>query len=293
MFRRAFAFLIAGSGLLLWAHAGKADDLVVEALPKPQKAAPHGSSCCDSNVQRIVVECPTPEIVFQRAGGICPPEQKGFFQKCGHFRFHQWTHASGHSHGPVSGIPMVFAPQQQATPQSFIMPQSFVQPQSFVMPQSASFSVSPQSFVMPQSASLSVAPQSFVMPQSATFNVAPQSFSVAPQSFVMPQSFNVAPQSFSVSPQSFVIQQPNVSPQSGSVQPQAGSTDGSLEIREAVRQLSDNLKKASELIKMQTEVLVKHDNRIFLLEANSNAVFDAINNGKKLEKDKDGKFTAK
>jgi hypothetical protein len=127
--------------------------------------------------------------------------------------------------------------------QSFA-PQSFV-PQSYV----------PQSFV-PQS----FAPQSFV----------PQSFvaqSFVPQSFV-PQSF--VPQSFV--PQSFVPQ---------SFTPQSVPADDKLDIRTAVKNLSDNMETASKLLKAQAQILKIHDDRISAIEAtlkDSESLLSAVKN---------------
>jgi hypothetical protein len=251
-------FLLLASALLLLASSGNSQEVTVEKLDNPPRKLPaNASGCCDSPAQKIIVEVPPPEIIIQRAGGFCTPEPKGFLQRCNHFRFHQWTHMSGHGSPPASGTPMVFAPQSFA-PQSFAA-QSFV-PQSFV----------PQSFV-PQS----FAPQSFV-PQSFV----PQSF--VPQSFV-PQSF--VPQSFV--PQSFVPQ---------SFTPQSGSTDDKLDIRTAVKNLSENMEAASKLLKAQAQILKIHDDKISTIEAtlkDCDSLIQAVK-GKNIEVDKnDGTLRVK
>ena len=272
MFRQIFALTMMAAGSLAFMSAALGQEKKFEPpMPKESKDVVEGkheitvipesttysSSCCQPGRPRIVVECQPPEVIIQRAGGFCPPEHKGIIQRCGHFRFHQWTHMAGHNHGPVTGIPMMFAPQQQTVSQSMVVPQAFVQPQSYVMP------------------------QSFVIPQTATFNVIPQSF-VMPQSLVQTQSF--------VQPQSIVLtttQSSTATPQSETVKPQSNTAADSLEIRAAVKELSDNLKKASELIKMQTEILVKHENRIQFLEDGTKAFIEELNT-KKLKLTIDG-----
>jgi len=225
------SLLVLGSTAFLIGSSGNTQELTVEAIAHPKQEVTKSTiGGCSSSAQKIIVEVPPPEIIIQRAGGVCAPEPTTFLQRCNHFRVHQWSHSVTRGHGspPVSGMPMVFAPQSFA-PQSFA-PQSFV-PQSFV-PQS----FAPQSFV----------PQSFI-PQSFV----PQSF--VPQSFV-PQSF--VPQSFA--PQSFVPQ--SFAPQSFA--PQSGSADDRMDIRDAVKKLSENMEVASKLLKSQAQILKIHDDAI-------------------------------
>jgi hypothetical protein len=270
MRRRIISMFTLGCSLLVAASSGHTQE--AEVLVNPPRKLPSGPSDCGhpAPAQKIIVEVPPPEIIIQRAHGVCAPEPQGFLQRCNHFRMHQWTKISGHGSAPVSGIPMVFASQSFA-PQSFA-PQSFV-PQSFV-PQAT---VIPQSFV-PQS----FVPQSFV-PQAA---VVPQSF--VPQSFV-PQSF--VPQSFV--PQSFVPQA--FAPQAFCPQgftPQAGSDD-KMDIRTAVKNLSENMETASKLLKAQAQILKIHDEKITSIEStlkDSQHVLDALK-GYNI-KVEDGKVTA-
>jgi hypothetical protein len=253
MRRSMSSFLLLGSSALMLCSTGNTQELQVETIPAPKQmlANPTPASCCNSSPQKIIVEVPPPEIIIQRAGGVCAPEPMSFLQRCNHFRIHQWTHSvsrgHGHSAAPVNVIPMMVAPQsyvpQSFAPQSFV-PQSFA-PQAFI----------PQSFV-PQS----FAPQAFV-PQSFV----PQSF--VPQSFV-PQSF--APQSFV--PQSFVPQAcvpQSVAPQSFA--PQSGSADDRMDIRDAVKKLSENMEAATKLLKGQAQILKIHDDAIATMKTDLDA----------------------
>jgi hypothetical protein len=256
MHRFSSFVLVLLSSAFLAASSGNSQE--VEKLDFPPRKLPPaspGNDCCESARQKIIVEVPPPEIVIQRAVASCAPEPKGLLQRCNYCKYHQWTHVSGHGcPAPVSGVPMVYAPQS-FVPQSFV-PQSFV-PQSFVPQSFAAQSFVPQSFVPQSFAAQSFVPQSFV-PQSFV----PQSF--VPQSFV-PQSF--VPQSFV--PQSFV--------------PQSGTADDKLDIRTAVKNLSENMETASKLLKAQAQILKIHDDRISNLEATlkgCESLLDAARNQK-------------
>lgn len=163
--------------------------------------------------------------------------EPSLLQRCNHFRMRQTTWMHGHGVVPAAGIPVM------------VMPQSVVA-QSFV----------PQSTVQ-----LSLAPQSFV-PQA--LSIAPQALSIAPQAFI-PQSF--VPQSFV--PQSFVPQA--LVPQAA-IQPQATTDSDKMDIKEAVKKLSENLKKASELLNDQAKILKNHDDRISSLEERASSLLEAV-----------------